>query len=147
MVFDCRSTGTVPGEPWRILLLPQPERICLMVRIDALGVHELGLYTLNEALNFVADWLPRGDEADPREAVDPDALLASSERSALISVTRYTTEGSAEIAGASTDLILARREGKLHAFSREPANRAALVPRPLDGEDVRETLTLLLGYR
>jgi len=116
-----------------------------MVRIDALGVHELGLYTLDEALHFVADWLPRGEEAGPGTAVDPDALLASSERSALVTVTRYTTQGSAEIAGASTDLILARHNGRLHVFSREPADRAALVPRPLDGKGVRETLTLMLG--
>jgi hypothetical protein len=145
MVFDGRSTGTVPGEPWRILLLPQPERICLMVRIDALGVHELGLYTLDDAIHFVADWLPRGEKADHNTSVDPHALIASSERSALITVTHYTTQGSAEIAGISTDLILARHKGRLHVFSREPADRATLVPRPLDGKDVRETLTLMLG--
>lgn len=144
-VLDVRSTGTVPGEPWRILLLPQPERICLMVRIDALGVHELGLYTLDEALRFVAGWLPRGDEADPDRAIDPQDLLASSERTALITVTRYTTQGSAEIAGASTDLILARHDGSLHAFSRQPADGAALAPRSLDGKDVRETLTQMLA--
>src|ERR1700735_4196563 len=39
MVLDARSTGTGPGEPWRILLLPQPEGICLVVRIDGLGGH------------------------------------------------------------------------------------------------------------
>jgi hypothetical protein len=143
VVIDARSTGTVPGEPWRILLLPQPERICLMVRIDALGVHELGLYTLDEALHFAAGWLPRGEEADPGTAADPHALLASSERSALITITHYTAEGSAEIAGASTDLILARRGGRLHIFSREPDD-ATLVPRRLDGKDVQETLTLML---
>jgi hypothetical protein len=145
MVLDARSTGTAPGEPWRILLLPQPERICLMIRIDALGVHELGLYPLDQAIRFVTDWLPRGEEADPAAPADPDALLAASERSALVTVTRYTTQGSAEIAGASTDLILARQGGKLHAFRRESAGRAALVPRPRDGKDVRETLTLMLG--
>src|SRR5215469_17563299 len=32
MVLDARATGTVPGEPWRILLLPQPEKICLLIR-------------------------------------------------------------------------------------------------------------------
>src|SRR5262249_24180590 len=132
-------------EPWRILLLPQPERICLMVRIDALGVHELGLYKLDEALHFVADWLPRGEEAGPGTAVYPDALLASSERSALVTVTRYTTQGSAEIAGASTDVILARHNGRLHVFSRDPADRAALLPTPLDGHGVRETLPLRRG--
>jgi hypothetical protein len=93
----------------------------------------------------VADWLPRGEEADPDTAVDPHALLASSERSALITVTHYTAQGSAEIAGASTDLILARQNGRLHVFSREPADRSTLVPRPLDGKDVQETLTLMLS--
>src|SRR5215469_11760479 len=145
MVLDARATGTVPGEPWRILLLPQPERICLMVRIDALGVHELGLYTLDQALHVVADWLPRGEEADPGTAVDPDALPPTPQRPALITVTRYTIQGSAEIAGDSNDLILARRGGRLHVLSREPADRAALVPRPLDGKDIRETLALMLG--
>jgi len=29
MVLDARVTGTRPGEPWRVLLLPQPEKICL----------------------------------------------------------------------------------------------------------------------
>jgi hypothetical protein len=145
MVLDARSTGTEPGEPWRILLLPQPERICLLVRIDALGVHELGLYTLDEALNLVTGWLPRGDEADPGAAADPDDLLASSERSALVTVTHYTAQGSAEIAGDSTDLVLARHDGRLHVFSRNPADRAALVPHPLGGKNVRETLTEMVG--
>src|SRR5215467_340098 len=31
MVLDARATGTEAGEPWRILLMPQPEEICLMV--------------------------------------------------------------------------------------------------------------------
>lgn len=53
MVLDARATGIEPGEPWRILLLPEPERICLAVRIDALGVHELGLYKLDVALGLL----------------------------------------------------------------------------------------------
>ena len=145
MVLDARATGTVPGEPWRILLLPQPEKICLLVRIDALGVHELGLYPLDEALRLVTDWLPRGEEADAGTAADPDAVLASSERSALVTVTRYTAQGSAEIAGDSSDLVLARHDGRLHVFSRDSADRAALVAHPLDGKDVRETLTEMVG--
>src|SRR5262247_3005723 len=52
IVLDARATGTQPGESWRILLLPQPEDICMMVRIDALGVHEIGLYQRDDALKM-----------------------------------------------------------------------------------------------
>ena len=68
MVLDARATGTGPGEPWRILLLPQPERICLVFRIDALGVHELGLYTADEAL------VERGHEGIARTVAEAVAL-------------------------------------------------------------------------
>jgi len=145
MVLDARVTGTAPGEPWRVLLLPQPERICLQYRIDALGIHEIGLYQLDQALDFLAGWLPRGPRADPDSAADPDGLIASAERSALITVTRYTTQGSAEIAGASTDLIVARSAGRLHALTRDPADPAKLIFRPRDGEDIRSTLAGLLA--
>jgi hypothetical protein len=144
-VLDARVTGTRPGEPWRILLLPQPEQICLMVRIDALGVHELGLYQLDEALRRLVSWLPGGDRAEPDPAAGPDGVLAAAQRSALVTVTRYTARGSAETAGASTDLILARRDGKLHEFRRDPADAGRLVPGPRDGPDVRDTLNGLLA--
>ena len=67
MVLDARATGTEPGEPWRILLLPQPERICLAVRIDALGVHELGLYKFDVAFGLLDALLrvDRGPTPDP----------------------------------------------------------------------------------
>ncbi|MFG1811321.1 hypothetical protein [Streptomyces sp. NPDC049040] len=146
MVLDARVSGTGPGEPWRILLLPQPERICQMVRIDALGVHQIGLYVLDEALRTLAEWLPRGGEADHDAGRDVDALLAASERSALVTVTHYTAEGSAEIAGDSTDLVLARHDGKLHVFSRDPQQPDTLVPTPLEGKDgVRDRLAELLS--
>jgi hypothetical protein len=144
MVMDARATGTQAGEPWRILLLPQPEQICLMIRIDALGVHEIGLYKLGEALGQLADWLPRGDRAEPGQAGDPDGVLAGSQRSALVTVTRYTAQGSAETAGVSTDLVLACRDGKLHEFRRDPAAPDRLVPGPRDSKDVRDTLDDLL---
>ena len=143
MVLDARSTGTGPGEPWRILLLPQPEQICLMIRIDALGVHEIGLFKLDEALGQLADWLPGGDRAGP--AADPDRVLAAAQRSALVTVTRYVTQGSAETAGTSTDLVLARCDGELHEFRRDPAEPDRLVPGPRDGQDVRDTLDDLLA--
>jgi hypothetical protein len=145
MVLDARATGTRAGEPWRILLLPQPEQICLVIRIDALGVHEIGLYKLGEALGQLAGWLPDGDRAEPDSARDPDGVLAASQRSALVTVTRYTAEGSAETAGASTDLVLARRDGELHEFRRDPAAPDRLVPGPRDGKDVRATLDDLLA--
>jgi hypothetical protein len=145
MVLDARATGTQAGEPWRILLLPQPEQICLMIRIDALGVHEIGLYKLGEALGQLADWLPGGDRAEPDPAGDPDGVLAGSQRSALVTVTDYTTQGSAETAGTSADLVLALRDGELHEFRRDPADPDRLVPGPRDGKDVRDTLHDLLA--
>ncbi len=145
MVLDARVTGTEPGEPWRILLLPQPERICLVVRIDTLGVHELGLYALDEALRMVSALLPRGSRADSDPGIDADQVLSTAERTALITFTHYTAEGSAEIAGDSTDLVLARRDGRLHVFQRDPADRGRLVPSPPDGRNIRETLASLLG--
>jgi hypothetical protein len=145
MVLDARATGTQAGEPWRILLLPQPEQICLMIRIDALGVHEIGLFTLDDALGQLAGWLPQGDRAEADPAADPDGVLAAAERSALVTVTNYTTQGSAETAGASTDLVLARRGGELHEFRRDQADPDRLVAGPRDGKDVRETLDDLLA--
>jgi hypothetical protein len=145
MVLDARATGTEPGEPWRILLLPQPEGITMMVRIDALGLHDLSLRKLDEALKLLAEWLPRGSAADADSGRDADGVLASAERSALITVTRYTTQGSAEIAGASADLVLARQDSRLHAFSRDPRVDGRLIPGALNGKDVRESLAGLLA--
>ncbi|WP_405792939.1 hypothetical protein [Streptomyces sp. NBC_01506] len=145
-VLDARTTGTGPGEPWRVLLLPQPERICLVVRIDALGVHQLGLYKLDEALRTLTEWLPRGPSADTDRPVDPDAVLAGAERSSLVTVTQYTAQGSAETAGTSVDLILARTEGRLHVLARDPHDPDRLAPAPAGGRDgVRDRLEDLLA--
>jgi hypothetical protein len=144
MVLDARATVTGPGEPWRILLLPQPERICLVYRIDTFGVHQAGLYKLDEALKQLAGWLPQGQPTDLDPATDADDLLASAHRSALITLTHYTTQGSAEFAGASTDLVLARHDGKLHRFSRDPLDPAKLVPGQWAGRNVHDTLADLL---
>lgn len=144
-VLDARTTGTEPGEPWRILLLPQPEEICLLIRIDALGVHQIGLYKMDDALEMLTAWLPRGSAADPDKPLDSDAVLAASERSALVTVTHYTAQGSAEIAGVSTDLVLARYDGRLHVLSRDPDDEARLVPSRVEGRDgVRDRLVGLL---
>jgi hypothetical protein len=145
MVLDARATGTQPGEPWRILLLPQPERICLVIRIDALGVHELGLYAFDEALGLLDALLPRGPRAE-EEATDGDidGVLAESERSALVTVTPFTTDGSAEVAGDSTDLVLARHQGRLHVFHRDSDDQGKLAPGTPGGKDVHDTLVGLL---
>ena len=143
VVLDARVTGTEPGEPWRILLLPQPERICLQFRIDALGIHQVGLYQLNEALGALAEWLPRGSRADSDDPVDADKLLAGADRAALLTVTRYTAQGSAETAGATTDLVLARKNDRLHVLTRDRSDRSRLVPQ--NGREVPDLLTELLN--
>jgi hypothetical protein len=145
MVMDARATPTGPGEPWRILVLPQPERICLVYRIDTFGVHQIGLYKLDEALRQLTDWLPKGSQAEANPSVDADSVLASAERSALVTLTHYSAEGSAEIAGASSDLILARHHGRLHLFSRDPRDPSRLVPSPWNGSNVHDTLARLLA--
>ena len=149
VVLDARVTGTEPGEPWRILLLPQPERICLQFRIDALGIHQIGLYQLNEVLKALADWLPRGSRADSGsgsgDAVDGDQLLAEAERAALLTVTRYTAQGSAETAEHTTDLVLVRKDDRLHVLTRDQSDRSKLVPHPQKEKEVPDLLTDLLG--
>jgi hypothetical protein len=145
VVLDARVTGTDPGEPWRVLLLPQPERICLQFRIDALGIHQVGLYQLTEALGALADWLPRGSRADSGDAVDADRLLTEADRAALLTVTRYTAQGSAETAGDTTDLVLARKDDRLHVLTRDESDRSKLVPHPQKDKEVPDLLTDLLS--
>ena len=116
-----------------------------MIRIDALGIHELGLYTADEALGLLDALLPRGPRAEAGAGSDIDRVLAAAERSALVTVTPYTTQGSAEIAGDSTDLVLARHEGRLHVFHRDPDDQGKLVPGTPAGKDVHDTLADLLA--
>jgi hypothetical protein len=141
VVLDARVTGTRPGEPWRMLLLPQPEPICLLTGIDALGVHKLSLFPTDDTLDEVAEWLPDGDRSETTDA----GVLDAADRSALVTVTRYTTEGSAEIAGASTDLILASHSGQVYAFGRDTRDRSTLVVYPWGGRDVRATVAAMLA--
>ena len=145
VVLDARATGTEPGEPWRMLLLPQPEPITLLVRIDALGIHEISLRKRGEALKLLAAWLPRGRAAGPDPGADADGLLAAAERAALITLTRYTAQESAEIAGASTDLVLARHRGQLHAFIRDAQDATTLRSHDVAGREMTEVLGGLLA--
>lgn len=71
-------------------------------------------------------------------------MLASAERSALVTLTHYSAQGSAEIAGASTDLILARHNGRLHLSPGDPRDPAKLVPSPWEGGNVHDRLAGLL---
>ena len=109
-VPDARCTGTSAGEPWRTLILPQPEGIALAIQIDALGVHAIGLYPLDDALDRLTEWLPSGDIGQPDQGVDVEGLLAGASRSALLTLTRYRTDGSAESAESSVDVTLVTRE-------------------------------------
>lgn len=141
-VLDARVAGTKPGEPWRMLMLPQPEPVSMLVRIDALGVHDLGLFKADDALDQLVDWLPRGDYEKGGEAAE---VVAASERSALVTVVHYTSEGSAETAADTDDLVLARRGGDLYAFGRDGSEHARLVPRRLDDDKVDDTIRAMLA--
>jgi hypothetical protein len=140
-VLDARVTGTRPGEPGRMLLLTQPERICLLARIDALGVHKLSLFATDDALDQLAEWLPDGDRSETTDA----GVLDAADRSALVTVTHYTSDGPAEIAGASTDLVLASQSGRVYAFGRDTRDRSTLVVHPWGARDVRETVAAMLA--
>jgi hypothetical protein len=144
-VVDARVTGSSPGEPWRMLLLPQPEPISLLVRINALGVHELGLYPSDQALDQLCDWLPHGDPVNPDEIGDVDTVLATADRSALVTRIDYITEGSAETAGATRDLVLATSQDKLYSFGRDPVDQQRLAPEPLHDNSVRDTVAELVA--
>ena len=76
--------------------------------------------------------------------MDADDLLATADRAALLTVTRYTAEGSAETAGDITDLVLARRHDRLHVLSRDSADQSRLVPVRADGQEIPDRLAGLL---
>ena len=143
VVLDARVTGTVEREPWRRLVLPQPEQIALEFAIDALGIHEVGLYTGEEAWTRLLDWLPTGDAVGDDDSTDLDAALSGASRSALVTVTHYTTHGSAESATNSTDVVLAAKDDSLHIFRRDPGSTAPARVRT-DAAGLREFLTALM---
>ena len=74
-----------------------------------------------------------------------DSLLAAAERAALVTVTRYTVQGSAEAAGTVTDLVLARQHDRLHVLTRDPSDRSRLIPSPKDDQELPDRLTALLS--
>ena len=140
-VVDARVNGTEPGEPWRTLLLPQPEGVALEVLVDALGVHELSLRETDEALGRLRDRLPNGEPE--RDSADPDAVLAEAERSALLTVTQYSASGSTETAELSADIVLANRSDRLYVFTRDPDRPERLVAQGLDDDEVLDLIRSL----
>jgi hypothetical protein len=142
-VIDARVTGTEPGEPWRTLLLPQPEGVALEVLIDAIGVHELSLREIDQALRRLRERLPRGDPE--RGSADPDQVLATAEQSALVTVTQYSASGSAESPELSADIVLARRRDRLYVFTRDPEAPERLISQGLDEREVLELIRSLAG--
>jgi hypothetical protein len=140
-VIDARVTNTKPGQPWRTLLLPQPEGVALEVLIDALGVHELSLRGIDDALRRLRERLPDGDPE--RESVDPDDVFAAAQQTALVTVTDYTAFGSQEVAQESADIVLAARDDKLYVFTRDADDPERLVSQGLDGNEVMELIRQL----
>lgn len=140
-VIDVRVTGAEAGKPWRTLLLPQSDGVALEVLIDALGVHELSLRDVDDALRRLRERLPDGnpDHGD----IDADAAIATAERSALITVTNYSASGSTETAELSADIVLARQDGRLYVFTRDPEDPERLVSQGLDDDEVIELVRSL----
>jgi hypothetical protein len=141
-VVDARVTGTEPGQPWRTLLLPQPEGVVLEVLIDALGVHELSLREIDDALRRLRERLPNGDP-DRDSAVDPEKVLGAAERTALVTVADYSASGSAETADLSADIVLATQDDRLYVFTRDPENPERLISQGLDEGEVIELVRSL----
>jgi hypothetical protein len=140
-VIDTRVTGTEPGKPWRTLLLPQPEGVALEVLIDALGVHELSLRELDDALRRLRHRLPDGEP--DRDSADADKVLAAAERSALVTVTQYSATGSTETAELGADIVLARKDDRLYVFTRDPEDPERLVSQGLNDDEVIELVRTL----
>lgn len=137
VVLDARLTGTDADTPWRFLLMPQPEKVTLEVRIDALGIHFFSLRTTEDAFKRLVDRLPEGGRG-PEDA-ELDATLASSPKTALVTVTRWRDAGERE----KTDVILARQDNHLHVFMRDPEDPDRFKAQGLDHDQLRPLLDRL----
>jgi hypothetical protein len=140
-VVDARITGSEPDRPWRFVLMPQPEGVTLEVLIDALGIHFYSLRTAEDALDRLWDRLPSGDRG-PEDA-DPDAVLADSPKTALISASRWDRAGDRE----THDLVLAQEGDRCHVFARDPDDPSRLVAQGLDDGEWRDLVTRLASPR
>ncbi|MBV9365287.1 MAG: hypothetical protein JOY89_13680 [Solirubrobacterales bacterium] len=139
LVVDARLTGTEPDTPWRFLHMPQPEKVTLEVRIDALGIHFYSLRTTEDALERLLERLPDGDRG-PGDA-DLDAALAASAKTALVTVSRWRDSGDRE----KTDVVLAREGEHLHVFLRDPDNPDRFKAQGIDHDALRRLLERLVA--
>ena len=131
-VLDARVTGTEPDQPWRFLLMPQPEGVTLEVLIDALGIHFYALRTTEAAIERLRERLPSGDRGP--KAADADAVLAASPHTALISVSQWEGDGTRE----THDVVLAQEDDTCHVLTRDPDEPSRLVAQGLDNDEWRE---------
>ncbi|MGH3375812.1 MAG: hypothetical protein ACRDP6_13835 [Actinoallomurus sp.] len=136
-VLDARVTGSEPDHPWRFVLMPQPEAITLEILVDALGIHFYSLRAGDEALDRLWERLPSGDRG-PRDA-DPDAVLAASPQTALVSVSRWNDTGDRE----THDVVLARDDQRCHVFVRDSEDPDRLVAAGMDDDEWRDLLIRL----
>lgn len=132
VAVDARVTGTQPDQPWRIILMPQPEGITLEVLIDALGIHFYSLRGHEAALERLWERLPSGGRGSAD--ADADALLDSSPHTALVTINRWDESGG----HTSTDLVLAQEGKNCHAFVRDDASPDSLVATGKDEDEWRE---------
>ena len=138
LVVDARLTGTEPDTPWRFLLMPQPEKVTLEVRIDALGIHFYSLRTSTNALDRLLERLPSGDRG-PEDA-DLDAVLSASPKTALVTVTSWPESGARE----KTDVVLAREGEHLHVFLRDPGRPDRFKAQGIDRDALRRLMERLV---
>lgn len=135
LTIDARVSGTQPDEPWRFILMPQPEGITLEVLIDALGIHFYSLREAEDTLDRLWERLPSGDRG-PEDA-DPEALLSTSPRTALVSVNRWDEEGNRE----THDLVLVQEEDRCHALVRDAEEPSRPVVTGMDDGEWRDLIT------
>jgi hypothetical protein len=70
-------------------------------------------------------------------------VLASSPRSALVTVVRYRAQGTAETAELSTDVVLAEEGDRVHVFLRDTDDPTRLVAQGLGADEARDLIAAL----
>ena len=135
LTIDARVSGTEPDQPWRFILMPQPEGVTLEVLIDALGIHFYSLRRAEDTLDRLWERLPSGDRG-PEDA-DAQALLEASPRTALVSINRWDEEGNRE----THDVVLVQEEDTCHALVRDADEPSRLVATGMDDGEWRDLIT------